>query len=317
METTTPSRPDETRAPPWHRDPFTLGYIALLLIAFIIGTALAVRALLSHESAPPPPATQTSQQGDEENPVAAALARFHVATRDVARRVRETLHGEPSADAQSRLPARNDPARTYPALAANQIPTAPHVLAVPANATWAYDVAFGPAWQTAGRLNYLTLPAAPGTPPQATMSWTPSRGKTATWNLGVVEAAHPSHANTRFPGFFMHATYLPVELQAGNQLKWEFPWQGGNAPQQANRVRRFEMTVTGWERVRVPAGEFDAARLDGALRYVEGDAVRAEVRYRLWYSPRVKQVVRLVWMGRAPDESGTEMMVELAAHRVP
>jgi len=325
MEPLTPSRPQENRsAVPWHRDPYALGFIALLVVVAVIGIVLLVRVLLSPQPSPavaersgaPAKGAPATQQGEVENALAAALARLHRVTREVAGRVRETLQEKPTTGAPARLPAKIDPARAYPPLAANQIPAAPHVLPVPANATWTYDVAFGPAWQTAGRLNYVTLPAAPGTPLQATMSWTPSGGQTATWNLGVVAANHPSHANTRFPGFFMHAAYLPEQLQTGNQLKWEFPWQGGNAAQ-TGRVRRYEMTVTGWERVRVPAGEFDAARLEGTLRYVEGEAVRAEVRYHLWYAPRAKQVVRLVWKGRAPDESGSEMMAELAAYRAP
>jgi len=331
MDPVTPSRPQENRSSvPWHRDPYALGFIALLVVVAVIGIALLVRVVVSplpsppvsEKSGAPAKAAPVTQQGEGQNPVAAALARLHLVTREVAGRVRATLQGTPSGGAPVRLPAKNDPERSYPALATEEIPAAPHVLPVPANGNWTYDVAFGPAWQTAGRLNYVTLPAAPGTPPtsrapvQATMSWTPSGGQTSTWNLGVVAANHPTHANTRFPGFFMHAAYLPEQLQAGQPLKWEFPWQGGNAAQ-TGRVRRYEMTVTGWERVRVPAGVFDTARLEGTLRYVEGETVRAEVRYHLWYAPRAKQVVRLVWKGRAPDESGTEMMAELAAHRLP
>jgi len=37
-----------------------------------------------------------------------------------------------------------------------------------------------------------------------------------------------------------------------------------------------------------------AARMDGTLRYVDSDSVKAEVLYSLWYAPRAQQVVRLV-----------------------
>lgn len=317
MEPDTPTPPgDDHRATPWRRDPYALGFIALLAVAFIIGVTLAVRALQSREPSPPAEAARASQQGEGRQSLTEILAKLHLLTREVAGRVQEKLNGKPPGSTPSRPTTGNDPARTYPALTANQIPATPHVLPVPANAAWAYDVSFGPQWNKAGQLQYLTLPAPSATPPQATMSWVPSVGKATTWNLGVVAANHPSHANTRFPGFFMHAAYLPEKLQAGSRLKWEFPWQGGDS-RQAVRVRRYEMAVTGWERVSVPAGEFEAAQLDGTLRYVEGETVRAEVRYRLWYSPRVKQVVRLVWIGRAPDESGTEMIAELAGYRAP
>ena len=325
MDPVTPSRPPENRrAVPWHRDPYALGFIALLIVVSIIGVALLIRVLLSPQPSPavaeksiaPAKAAPATQQGEGQNALAAALARLHLVTREVAGRVRETLQGTPSANAPTRLPAKIDPTRAYPALAANLIPAAPHVLPVPANATWAYDISFGPQWGKAGQLLYQTMPQAQGQV-GANMTWVPTGAQATTWFLGIVEAKHPSHANTRFPGFFMHAAYLPAQLQTGSKLQWEFPWQGGDAARQAGRVRRYEMAVAGWERVRVPAGEFEAARLEGTLRYVEGEAVRAEVRYRLWYSPRVKQVVRLVWIGRAPDESGTEMIAELAAYRAP
>ena len=45
------------------------------------------------------------------------------------------------------------------------------------------------------------------------------------FHLGTFAAGHPSHANTRFPGFFMHASYLPQSLKEGQSLSWGWPWQ--------------------------------------------------------------------------------------------
>ena len=35
------------------------------------------------------------------------------------------------------------------------------------------------------------------------------------FHLGTYAAGHPSHANTRFPGFFMYASYFPASLKKG------------------------------------------------------------------------------------------------------
>ena len=42
-------------------------------------------------------------------------------------------------------------------------------------------------------------------------------------HLGTFAAGHPSHANTRFPGFFMHASYIPPSLKEGQRLTWGWP----------------------------------------------------------------------------------------------
>ena len=193
-------------------------------------------------------------------------------------------------------------------------PDGPQVTKVPAAGNWTYDVFFGPGWQKTGQLRYTTQRQADqAATVGANMSWIPNGGQASTWFLGVMEADHPSHANTRFPGFFMHPVYLPPSPQPGSLLVWEFPWQGGGKAQ----MRRFEMRVAGWETVTVPAGVFTAVHIEGKLRYVDNESVKAEVRYQLWYSPKARQIVRLLWLGRSPDESSAEMIAELASFAVP
>ena len=99
----------------------------------------------------------------------------------------------------------------------------------------------------------------------------------------------------------------------GSRLLWEFPWQGGGNGQ----VRRFDMRVVNWENVTVPAGTFSAVHLEGRLQYVDKEAIKAEVRYGLWYAPQAKQVVRVLWLGRSPDEGSAEMIAELATYSAP
>lgn len=53
-------------------------------------------------------------------------------------------------------------------------------------------------------------------------------------------------------------------------------------------------TVVGWERVRVPAGEFDAVKIKRVVFFDYLDAVRgrSEIVEHEWYAPAVKQSVR-------------------------
>jgi len=50
-------------------------------------------------------------------------------------------------------------------------------------------------------------------------------GGTMNFHLGTFAAGHPSHANTRFPGFFMYASYFPASLKEGQRFAWGWPWQ--------------------------------------------------------------------------------------------
>ena len=323
---------DDNKPP--RKDPLARAFLVVVAIVLIVGAALAVRAALS-------------QRGSATTPSSASSATSGAAPSTIGARIRSGIDSflhmiadmqapppEPPvpAPAQRRamapatpatpapLPAlaqTSDPQRTYRQAAA---PDGPQVAVVPADGQWTYDVYFGPAWQKSGQLRYSTRiqveQSAKGGALNklgSNMSWTPVGGQTTSWYFGIVEADHPSHANTRFPGFFMHAAYLPQSMQAGNRLFWEFPWQGGGNGQ----VRRFDMRVIGWETVQVQAGEFQAVHLDGKLQYVDKDSIKAEVRYAIWYAPRARQVVRVLWLGRAPDESSAEMIAELASFKAP
>jgi hypothetical protein len=75
-------------------------------------------------------------------------------------------------------------------------------------------------------------------------------------------------------------------------------WSGKTRSHDLATGRDFDVTysatVTGWERVRVPAGEFDALVVertvfDGYWDYTRG---QSEIREREWYAPAIGRVVR-------------------------
>lgn len=131
------------------------------------------------------------------------------------------------------------------------------------------------------------------------------------FHLGIFAAGHPTHANTRFPGFFMHPSYFSLPLQPGQKLSWEWAWQ----PAREGRVKRYEGRVVRVDDVTVPAGTYRAAVIEAELSYIEGGQVRARARETLWYAPAASQIVKIVREGRTPDEGSSRIVAELAEYR--
>ena len=135
------------------------------------------------------------------------------------------------------------------------------------------------------------------------------------FNLGVFARGHPSHANTRFPGFFMHAAYLDRPLEVGQRFRWEWAWQLPDGSLREGRIKRYDGEVKAWESVFTPAGSYPAARIETILAYLEQGRAVASARETLWYSPQAMQVVKVVREGRTPDEGFDRIVAELAEFR--
>jgi hypothetical protein len=131
------------------------------------------------------------------------------------------------------------------------------------------------------------------------------------FHLGTFAPGHPSHANMRFPGFFMYASYFQLPLEVGQRPAWEWAWQ----PVRDGRVKRYDGRVVRWEDVQVPAGTYSAAVIEADLQYIEGGKVQARARETIWYAPKVFQVVKVVREGRTPDEGVERIVAELAEFR--
>ncbi len=136
-------------------------------------------------------------------------------------------------------------------------------------------------------------------------------GGKSNFHLGTFAAGHPSHANTRFPGFFMYAAYLALPMEVGRPVVISWPWQGGGP----GRVKRFEGTVVAWENVQLQVRVVRAAKVEGWLRYLEGGTERARVREEFWYAPDFAQVVKIRREGASPDEGSRLITAELAEYR--
>lgn len=199
--------------------------------------------------------------------------------------------------------------KAAPPPAAKEIPAVKKApVTLTAGRTWRYDVTVEPALWRDISLSYRTRSEAGGV--GVLTDFVHAEGK-MNFYLGHYAAGHASHANTRFPGFFMYASYFPAELKPGQRLAWSWAWQ----PQRDGRIKRYEGQVLRWEKVQVPAGAFDAALIAAELDYVEGGQVRAKAKETLWYAPAVSQVVKVVREGRTPDEGATRIVAELAEFR--
>jgi hypothetical protein len=185
---------------------------------------------------------------------------------------------------------------------------------IEAGRTWRYNVVVEPpAWRDA-TLTYRTKREGAGI--GVLTEFVHAAGKME-FHLGTFAAWHPSHANVRFPGFFMYPSYFRLPLQPGQDLYWSWPWQ----PAVKGRMKRYVAKMLRWEDVQVPAGIFRAAVIEARLFYVEFDPTRGaeqtrvEVKETLWYAPQVSQLVKVVREGRSPDEGSSRIVAELAEYR--
>ena len=201
--------------------------------------------------------------------------------------------------------------KPVPKPASKPAPPSPAALSgatIEAGRSWRYAVAVEPPVWRDITLTYRTQREGAGI---GVLTDFVHAGGKMNFHLGTFAAGHASHANTRFPGFFMHASYFPPSLKEGLRLAWGWPWQ----PLREGRIKRYEGTVVRWENLQVPAGIFTAAVIEAELSYVEQGKVQARARETLWYAPKLAQVVKVVREGRTPDEGSTRIVAELVELR--
>jgi hypothetical protein len=229
------------------------------------------------------------------------------ATPDRASSFVESLHRQISdltakpADKPAEKPAARPAPKIAPSPAASGA-------SIEAGRSWRYAVVVEPpAWRDV-TLTYRTQREGAGI---GVLTDFDHAGGKMNFHLGTYAAGHPSHANTRFPGFFMHPSYFSQPLEPGQKLSWGWAWQ----PLREGRIKRYEGRVLRWEDVTVPAGTYRAAVIEADLYYIEGGQVRAQAKETLWYAPKAAQLVKVVRDGRTPDEGSSRIVAELVEVR--
>lgn len=253
-------------------------------------------------------------------PEGPATASFPQQVRDAASRivaeVRRELEPAPAAKPQPQAQARPQqkpqpqPQQTPPQPAPGAKAADPQrgrILLQPGR-SWRYSVKVEPeAWKDI-TLTYRTVQEGNALGVRTDFR---HAGGQSEFNLGVFAPGHPSHANTRFPGFFMYAAYLELPLQAGQKVSFGWHWQGKSP----GSMKRFQGVVTAMEDVQLPGGILPAARIEGTLTYHEDGQFRGGARETIWFAPKVGQVVRILREGRVPDENLNRISAELVDYR--
>jgi hypothetical protein len=255
------------------QDPLALAFFGAA-VALLAGLLLYVFVVRAPESAAP-----------------AGAAEFLERARRQAAQIVERIQDKPAP--------RSAPARATPPTAGSSIEP---------GHTWRYVVVVEPPVWRDIILTYRTQRENEGI---GVLTDFVHAGGKMNFHLGTFAAGHPSHANTRFPGFFMHPSYFSLPLQPGQKLSWGWAWQ----PSRQGRFKRYEGTVVRVDDVTVPAGTYRAAVIEAELSYIEDSQVRARARETIWYAPAASQIVRIVRDGRAPDEGSSRIVAELVEYR--
>lgn len=277
--------------PPRRQDPLALAVIggAIALVA-----AIGLFLVFSIRSQPEGPATASFPQ------------QVRDAARKLAGELRKELEPVPVAKPQPRPQAQTSRPQA-PASTPQAAPQRGRIVLQPGR-SWRYSVKVEPeAWKDI-TLTYRTVQE--GNALGVKTDFRHAGGQSA-FNLGVFAPGHPSHANTRFPGFFMYAAYLDLPLQAGHKVSFSWHWQGKSP----GSMKRFEGVVTGTENLQLPGGTLSAARVEGTLSYREDGQFRAGARETFWFAPQVGQVVKIERQGRVPDENLARILAELVEYR--
>ena len=276
-------------------DPLALAFFGAAIV-LLVGLLLYVLVFKKPEQATPAVAPQSLGFVEE-------LQRF---VAGLVERPAEKSAAKPAAKAAVVPPAA--PASGPAAKAAAAAPAPAGAPVLEPGRMWRYAVTVEPpAWRDI-TLTYRTQ--REGSSIGVLTDFIHAGGK-SNFHLGTFAAGHPSHENTRFPGFFMYAAYLKQPLTVGQAVAFGWHWQGKSA----GSVKRFEGQVIGWEDLQLPAGNMKAAKIEGTLTYREDSQFRGGARETFWYAPKVSQVVKIVREGRTPDEGSSRIVAELAEYR--
>lgn len=278
--------------PPRRQDPLALAVIggAIALVA-----AIGLFLVFSIRSQPEGPATASFPQ------------QVRDAASRIAAEVRREFEPAPVAKPQPRQKPQPQ-ATPRPDPQAKAADPQRGRIVLQAGRSWRYSVKVEPeAWKDI-TLTYRTVQE--GNALGVRTDFRHAGGQSA-FTLGVFAPGHPSHANTRFPGFFMYAAYLELPLQVGQKVAFGWHWQGKSP----GSMKRFQGMVTTMEDVQLPGGVLAAARIEGTLTYHEDGQFRGGARETIWFAPKVGQVIRILREGRVPDENLNRISAELVEYR--
>ena len=107
-----------------------------------------------------------------------------------------------------------------------------------------------------------------------------------TRNLGVLDSPRDASSNPRTLDFPLHVG-----------KRWEYPTDWTFKPKGSRGHSQVAVTVEAYERVRVPAGEFDAFRLSSSEALSGTSPINSQIaattRRTYWYAPAARAIVKI------------------------
>ena len=105
--------------------------------------------------------------------------------------------------------------------------------------------------------------------------------------------------------------WLSFPLTPGKQWAFTTNWEDFKA-KAAGRAQ-MDVTVKGREKIRTPAGEVDAVKIEaqGSIRVTAPIHLTRKITVNLWYAPMLKAIVRTEWV-----DGATDMLIEVAESSV-
>lgn len=181
-----------------------------------------------------------------------------------------------------------------------------------AGRTWRYKVVVEPALWRDATLTYRTVREGDDL---AVLTEFRHAGGEMDFNLGVFTPGHPSHANVRFPGFFLYPAYLAAGVEPSQWIGWEWWWQLPDGKVRARRIKSYMAQAKEWTELRLQGKSYPALRIEATLSYIDEGNVQASAKETFWYMPAVRQVAKIVREGATPDEGATRIVAELVDFR--
>lgn len=164
---------------------------------------------------------------------------------------------------------------------------------------WDYEVRLGPSHvKSIGRSREITAVT-----PDQIKGTENGHALVMTTDLNDVDSPAGTHSDLRL---------LSFPLEVGK--KWSFSDEHDDAQDIGMRLDG-TVEVVGYEKVRVPAGEFDAFKLRADAKRALGDA-RAEESWTYWYSPAVRAVVKWDYKITRRSSGLHESVTELTKYKL-
>jgi len=271
-----------------------MGAAVVLLVALVAGLLVSIR---SAPPVAPKPASAGPSFGD----------RITELIRQAAKEIADAVRRDPPPKSLPKpKPAPPAAVAKVPSTAAKPVvPVPASTPKLPAGRTWHYRVVVQPPVWREATLTYRTVEQVKGI---AVYTEFRHAGGKSNFQLGLFAPGDASHANTRFPGFFLYAAYLNPALKVGDPVAFGWHWQG-KSPASTKRFSGNVTSVT--DEVVTPAGRLRAVKVSGTWTYLEDGQFRARAHEEVWYAPGVSQIVRIERTGIAPDEASARIVAEL------